>query len=123
MKVSLSKQRYVIPDVSISCDPRDRGKVDIIHYPHLILEVLSPSTEAYDRGRKFELYRTLPTLQEYVLVNSQWQAVDVYRRASEKLWTLYPYDPGDQIRLHSLDISLSIDDLYENVILTEQDSL
>ncbi len=113
----------IIPDVSISCDPRDRGKTDTLHYPSVIMEVLSPSTEAYDRGRKFEFYRTCPTLQEYVLISSQWQALDVYRRASEKLWTLYPYGPGDQITLHSLDISLSLDNLYENVILTEDNVL
>ena len=73
-----------------------------------------------DRGRKFEFYRSCPTLQDYVLIGSQWKAVDVYRRASENLWTLYPYDLGDQIHLHSLDISISIEDFYENVFLTEE---
>ncbi len=120
VKVFISKQRYLIPDVSVTCDPRDRGKIDIIHHPQLVIEVLSSSTEAYDRGRKFEFYRSCPTLQDYVLVGSQWKAVDVYRRASENLWTLYPYGPGDQIHLHSLDISISIEDLYENVFLTEE---
>src|SRR5579859_3197780 len=87
LRVRLSKRRYVYPDATGSCDPRDRGEVDTIQYPRLIVEVLSPSTEAYDRGRKFGYYRECPTLEEYVLVDTQRQAVEAYRREAGALWT------------------------------------
>ena len=53
LKVRLSQRRFVYPDASVSCDQRDRGSSDTVQFPHLIVEVLSSSTEAYDRGRKF----------------------------------------------------------------------
>ncbi len=65
-RVRLSATCYVLPDITVSCDGRDRGRVDIIQYPHLVVEVLSPSTEDYNRGRKFTYYRECPTIQEYV---------------------------------------------------------
>ncbi len=70
LKVRLSQRRFVYPDASVSCDQRDRGSIDIVQFPRLIAEVLSSSTEAYDRGRKFAYYRACPTVQEYVLVDT-----------------------------------------------------
>ena len=91
------------------------GENDIIYSPRVIVEVLSPSTEATDRGKKFRYYQGCLSIQEYVLISSQEQAVDVYRRASDKLWTLHPFGPGDQIVLRSIDVSLPLEALYENV--------
>ncbi len=122
MKICIAEQRYVYPDLSVSCDPRDRGTVTVLQYPRVIVEVLSQSTEAFDRGQKFELYRTCPSLQEYILIDSKRCAVDMYRRASEKLWTLYPYSTGEQIQLYSLDKSLSVDEVYENVFFAHNTS-
>ena len=122
MRVRLSQKRYVYPDVSVSCDPRDGGTVDILRYPCLIVEVLSPSTETYDRGKKFGLYRLCPTVQEYVLVDTQRQAVEVYRRRAETLWTLHFFGPGDQIELASLNVRFPIAVLYENITLLEDTS-
>ena len=123
-RVRISAMRYVYPDATISCDERDRGTGDIIHFPGLIVEVLSPSTEAYDRGQKFIYYRSCPTIMEYVLVDTQHQAIDVYRRASANLWTLHLFGPGDQVELASINISFPITTLYENATLLEdgQDS-
>jgi Uma2 family endonuclease len=119
MRVRLSENRYVFPDVSVSCDTRDRGRIDILQYPRLIVEVLSPSTSAYDRSRKFSYYRACPTIQEYVLVETQWQAVEIFRRASENLWTYHFFGPGEQVELASLGVSFPIAALYENVELPE----
>jgi Uma2 family endonuclease len=83
------------------------------------VEVLSSSTEAYDRGRKFAYYRACPMVQEYVLVDTQRQAVEVYRRKTDTLWTLHPFGPGDQVELASLNLSFPIAALYENVALPE----
>jgi Uma2 family endonuclease len=116
LKVSISATRYVYPDVSVSCDPRDlEERGDIIHYPCLVIEVLSPRTEASDRRQKFTYYRACPSVQEYVLVSTDEQAVDVYRRATEKLWTLHLFEPGDEVELKSINASIPIAALYENV--------
>ena len=122
LRVRLSARRYAYPDVSVSCDARDLGTVDILQYPRLIVEVLSPSTMAYDRGKKFGYYRACPTIQEYVLVDTQWQAVEVFRRATENLWTYHFFGSGDQVELASLGVSFPVAALYENAILPEDTS-
>ncbi|MBV8695197.1 MAG: Uma2 family endonuclease [Chloroflexi bacterium] len=122
MKVRLSEKRYVYPDVSISCDPRDRGRIDFLECPRLVVEVLSPSTEAFDRGKKFGYYRTCPTIEEYVLVDTQRQTVEVYRRATHNLWVLRSFGPDDQVELASLNVSFSVAAVYENVVFPEDTS-
>ena len=64
-------------------------------------------------------YRACPTVHEYVLIDTQWQAVEVYRRQSDTLWTFHPFGPGDQVELASLSLSFPIAVLYENVTLPE----
>lgn len=121
MRMSISATRYVYPDISVSCDPRDqeRGDSDIIQYPCIVFEVLSASTEAYDRGRKFDYYRVCPTLLEYVLVDTQLQAIDLYRRQTENLWTFHPFRSGDEVELKSLNIRFPIVSAYEDVAFSE----
>lgn len=119
MRIKLSERRYVYPDVTVSCNERDRGAVETLQSPCLVVEVLSPSTEGYDRGKKFSYYRACPSIQEYVLVDTQWQAVEVYRRASENLWTFHPFGPGEQVELASLGVSFPIAALYENIAMPE----
>lgn len=109
-----------IPDASVSCDERDRGKIEALQYPRLIVEILSPSTEAYNRGKKFGYYRACPTVQEYVLVDAQRQSVEVYRRASSKLWMLHLFGPDDQVELASLGIRFLVAAVYEDVMLPEE---
>jgi Uma2 family endonuclease len=120
MRVRLSETRFVYPDAIVSCDARDRGQVDTIEYPRLAIEVLSPSTEAYDRGRKFGYYRACPTMQEYVLVDTQRQAIEVYRRETDTLWTLHPFGPGDAVELASLGIQFPIADAYGDVVFPDE---
>ena len=118
LRVSISNTRYLLPDASVSCDPEDlTGENDIIYFPRVIVEVLSPSTEATDRGKKFRYYQSCPSIQEYVLISTQEQAVDVYRRASGNLWTLHPFGPDDEVVLKSINVSIPLEALYENVIL------
>ena len=73
------------------------------------------STEAYDRGKKFRLYQGCLSIQEYVLVSTQEQAIDVYRRAADNLWTLHPFEPGEEVILKSINVRIPIDAFYENV--------
>jgi Uma2 family endonuclease len=106
---------YSYPDVVVTCDPRDRESNSIVQYPCLIVEVLSPSTEAYDRGGKFAKYRQMETLQEYVLIDSEQIGVDCFRRNAQGLWVLYPYTAEDTITLESVGLSLPITALYRQV--------
>ena len=115
------KGPFTYPDLSISCDERDRTARQFIRYPCVIIEVLSPSTEAYDRGGKFALYRRLSTLQEYVLVSSQTKTVEIFRRDAVGEWRFIPYSEGDTIELMSLGITLSLNAIYEDVVLELED--
>ena len=116
LKVRLSETRYVYPDASVSCDSRDRGQVDLIQYPRLIVEVLSPSTEAYDRGKKFAYYRACSTVQEYMLVDTQRQAVEVYRRETDNFWTFHAFEPGEQVKLTCLNVNFPVAAIYEDIM-------
>ena len=71
VKVQVTPRIYFYPDLVVSCDQQDRNAIKLIQFPKLIVEVLSPSTEADDRGRKFTHYRSLSSLQEYVLIDSE----------------------------------------------------
>lgn len=71
---------FTYPDLSVTCDDRDRQSPFFITYPCLIVEVLSPATEAYDRGKKFDLYRRNPNLVDYVLASSEEMAIDIYQK-------------------------------------------
>jgi Uma2 family endonuclease len=109
---------YYYPDVTVTCDERDRTSLneDFIRYPCLVVEVLSPTTAAFDRGDKFGDYRTLASLEEYVLISQERIGVECFRRNSEGRWELYVYSQGDQIHLASVDFRFPIAALYEDVM-------
>lgn len=119
------KQGYVYPDVSVACDPieiQDREKMDVLLNPKLIVEVLSESTEAFDRGEKFDGYKTIPSLHDYLLVASNRKHVDHYRRHSDAEWVLRGYDlqtgasqASAIVRIDSLDLGLALADVYVGV--------
>jgi len=108
---------FYYPDVMVSCDRRDRQAQKFIQYPCLIAEVLSPGTEAYDRGGKFTQYRRIETLREYVLIDAKQISVDCYKLNSSGIWELHPYTEGDEIHLTSVDFHSPISLLYEDVQL------
>jgi len=111
----LSSKRYTYPDASVTGDEHDKPSPDTkeIQSPRVIVEVLSDSTEAYDRGRKLVYYRTCPTVEEYVLIASKYQSVEVYRR-TQRGWIYDFYGPGDEIELISLGIRVSVASLYRD---------
>ncbi|NJK76833.1 MAG: Uma2 family endonuclease [Oscillatoriales cyanobacterium RU_3_3] len=118
MKVMLNSSNiYYYPDIAVTCDDRDRNAAeDFIRYPRLIVEVLSPTTAAFDRGEKFADYRTCETLEEYVLINQQRVSVECFRRNAEGLWVLYPYTQGQEVQLASVNLSCPIEDIYEEAV-------
>jgi Uma2 family endonuclease len=103
------------PDVVVSCDERDRQAITFIQYPSLIVEVLSPSTEAYDRGGKFTQYRRIQNLREYVLIDAEKVSVDCFRLNDRGFWELHPYEAEDEVELTSIDFRFPISLVYEDV--------
>jgi Uma2 family endonuclease len=117
VKVQVSERgAYFYPDVMVSCDGRDRPAVNLIQHPCLLVEVLSPTTEAFDRGEKFRRYRQLPSLQEYVLIDANQVSVDRFRRLSETQWALQSFTSEDTLELTSIGWEGAIALLYEDVI-------
>jgi Uma2 family endonuclease len=105
---------FYYPDVFVTCHARDKASEYYKQHPCLIVEVLSPSTEAFDRGGKFAAYRQLDSLQEYLLIDSTRICVECYRRSPEGQWVLFPYDPGDKVQLRSVNLSLALSALYKD---------
>jgi Uma2 family endonuclease len=117
MKVRIeSLNRYYYPDILVTCDSRDQETPLEKRFPHLIIEVLSDSTEAFDRGDKFTDYQTLGSLQEYVLISTKRQRMECFRRTPEDMWLLQSYTPIQQtFQIQSVGFEGAIADLYEDV--------
>ena len=109
------KSPYFYPDLIVSCHPDDLNARKFIQNPKLIVEVLSPSTSNKDREEKFRYYLTMPSLQEYILIDSEKIYVERYCRGEGRMWLYYPYTTGDIITLSSVEFELPIELLYENV--------
>ena len=120
--VQLSELYRVCPDVSVSCDVRDRGAQEVIRYPCLVAEVLSPTTEARDRGQKSLQYRSCPSIQEYLLISSEFPLVEVFRREKQEFWSLYTLGPKDTIELTSLNLRFPVAELYHNTSFLQEAS-
>ena len=122
MKIRIeSKNRFYYPDVLVTCEDKDRENSTFKQFPNLIVEVLSDSTEAFDRGDKFADYQSLPSLQEYVLVNTKKARIECFRRTPEGLWLLQFYELKDsQFELTSVGFKGNISDVYEEVEFDKQ---
>lgn len=117
-------KRFYYPDILVTCDPRDQETSNYKQFPCLVVEVLSDSTEAFDRGDKFADYQTLESLQEYVLINTRRQRVECFRRNEDGLWVLQSYTDAQSFQLKSIRFEGQIADLYEDVTFaTLPDSL
>ena len=113
---------YTYPDVVVTCGKAqfDDTHLDTLLNPVLIVEVLSDSTEAYDRGRKFEHYRKLDSLVEYVLIAQNRPHIESYRRQADQQWLLREYSELDgTLRLLSIDCDLALAEVYDKVELLE----
>jgi len=105
------------PDVTVTCDERDKNARKAIYHHCLIVEVLSPSTESFDRGKKFQQYRRISTLREYVLIGAEQISVECFRLNDRGIWELYTYMEGEEVYLSSVDFRCAIELLYEDVVL------
>jgi Uma2 family endonuclease len=113
------QSRYYYPDLLVTCDGRDREDKYVKHHYKLIVEVLPESTEAFDRGKKFEDYRRSVSLEEYLLVAQDRVSVDVFRRNGLGKWEFEGYGPGEMVELVSLGGRFVIGDLYEDVEIVQ----
>jgi Uma2 family endonuclease len=119
MRVKVTKTRCVYPDVTVSYDEKERGQIDILQSPTFVAEVLSPSTEGYDRGEKSWYYREHPTIQEYMIVSAQYPVVEVFRKSKGSLWFVSTLHFNDEVQLTSLEVNFPVKDVYENIVFPE----
>jgi Uma2 family endonuclease len=106
------------PDVVVTCDPRDLDDDQLTRFPTLLVEILSESTEALDRGVKFAEYRGIAALREFVLIDSRAVHVEVYRRSDGNRWFFQEYGAGDDVVFESVELRIPIEALYEDLMLT-----
>ncbi len=107
---------YFYPDVLVTCSALDLASPQAKTEPKLIIEVLSPSTAAYDRGLKFSHYRNLASLEEYVLIDLDTRTTDGYRKGADGLWVLHPFARDQSVELSSVALTLSAAQLFADVV-------
>jgi Uma2 family endonuclease len=107
------------PDLTVICGPLRPAPHDATAAtnPTVLIEVLSPSTEAFDRGEKFAHYRQIPSLQDYVLVGSEVARVEVHHRLGDGSWRLTAAERGASVWVESLGLDLAVDAIYEGIEL------
>ena len=108
------------PDLIALCGEHQfqDGRRDVLLNPSLIVEVLSDSTEAYDRGKKFAIYRQIPSLREYLLISQHQVQVELFSRGDDGRWTLSDYSAlSDSVLLPSVGCTLSLAEVYDKVDL------
>ena len=113
-----ARDNYFYPDVMVTCSDADRASRLSKSDPVLIVEVLSKSTEAYDRGEKFANYRAIEALAEYAMIDINTRRVDLYRKGADGLWVLHPTElsaPEASVTLNSINLSISADALFADI--------
>ncbi len=116
VKINAKDKAWFYPDVMVTCDQDDRKRKTTKQSPLFIVEVLSQSTRDYDRGDKFAVYRTLPTLQEYVLIDSNAYSVEVFRLNEHRRWELFSFEGVDSVvEFSSIGFHCTLTDIYEDV--------
>ncbi|MBE8233046.1 MAG: Uma2 family endonuclease [Endozoicomonadaceae bacterium] len=116
---TLETNKYSYPDVVVTCGEElfEDNQGDVLLNPQIIIEVLSNSTEAYDRGLKFFHYQLIPSLQEYLLVSQHYCRVEHYQRRADKQWVYSEFHQmKDNVPLSTVDCSLKVVDIYRRVI-------
>ena len=111
--MKLAEKRYLYADVTVACDEQAGT---MLTNPVVVIEVLSPTTEKRDRGAKFKAYKVLPSVQEYVLIGSEYKAIEVHRRDGN-FWRQYHYREGDLVELSSIGVSFPFDEVYRRIRL------
>lgn len=106
---------FFYPDVMVTCSAADAGEPLVKREPVLVVEVLSPATAAYDRGDKFAIYRKLPSLREYLLVDTDSRRCDLFRKSDDGLWVLHPVEAGQAVIFESVNLEVPAASLWAEV--------
>lgn len=126
VRLWIPQQRiYTYPDVMVvSGEPEYyNNRTDTITNPKVIIEVLSPSTKGYDRSKKFEAYRTIPTFEEYLLIDTTRRYIEHFSKVDEKRWSFCDYgESDDAIALFSVSFEISMTDIYNKVNFQQVDA-
>lgn len=109
--------KFCYPDVQVLCEKGIRHD-QYVENPILVVEVLSESTESYDRGRKFEHYRSIESLEYYLLIDQERKHVELYERETENRWALT--EPRDKVIFQRLDATLEVEEIYRQVEFSKQ---
>ena len=115
MKLRIGTDTILYPDVFVTCDAADLRTEQVFTAPSVVVEVLSPSTQSYDRGSKLTLYRSVPSLREYMLVDPDTREVQLFRRGADGLFTLHDLTGREQIVLDGVGCELSASDVFDGV--------
>ena len=115
MKIQIGDDTVLYPDVFVTCDRADLATEMIFRAPTLVVEVLSPSTQAYDRSHKFALYRRIPSLQEYILVDPDTRRIEAFRRGADGLWDLHDMSETATMEAASIGCAVPMAEVYAGI--------
>ena len=115
MKVQIGDDTILYPDVLVTCDQEDLRTDMIFKSPLLVVELVSPSSQAYDRSQKFALYRRLTSLQEYVLVDPETRRVEAFRRTPDNQWLFVDMSAEPAVHLASVEQSIPLADVFDGI--------
>ncbi|MBK1712255.1 Uma2 family endonuclease [Rubrivivax gelatinosus] len=114
-KLQIGDDTVLYPDVFVTCDKVDLATDIVFRSPLLVIEVLSPATVAYDRGLKFALYRRIPSLREYLLVDPDSRRVEAFRRDAAGQWFIHDMSESDTLEAASLDCRITMAEVFDGV--------
>ena len=115
MKVQIAEDAVFYPDLFVTCDAADLATEMIFRAPTLVVEVLSPATQANDRSMKFAVYRRLPSLREYLLVDPETRRVEAFRRNAQNEWVLADMSDDEVLALPCLDVCIPMAQVFDRV--------
>lgn len=115
MKIQISDDTVLYPDVFVTCDRQDLQTEMIFRAPTLVIEVLSPSTQAYDRSQKFALYRRLPSLSEYALIDPETRRAEAFRINSDGLFVLFDMSESETLTLSSINCQIPMSEVFAGI--------
>lgn len=116
MKLEIMKKEiYFYPDVLVTCNAEDHKAEKFMRFPVMVVEVLSGSTAAFDRGDKARYYRSLPSLKEFALIDPERRRIELYLRTNQDTWELLDINPEHPLPLHCLDLEIPWHRIFRNV--------
>ena len=116
VKLNITETKYYYPDIMATCHPEDLTAIDAMRNPILLVEVLSATTSDKDRGEKKNKYFKIPSLQEYILIDSEQIAVEHYIKGEGRMWLYSLLEEGDILSLKSINLDIPIEKIYKNFI-------